>query len=89
LIRWSGGYAEELHPPQILQMGINSAFARGVAGFSGSVIQSAWLKASLANNLSKSEVFFLYTLLGLGLLGGTLFYLTRPPQQGCYSAFEQ
>jgi len=78
LIRWSSSYAEELHPPQILQMGVLPVFARAVAGFSGSLIQTAWLKTSLADNLYKSEVFGLYSLVGFSLLGVTAFLFTRP-----------
>jgi hypothetical protein len=78
LIRWSSSYAEELHPPQIFQMGVLPLFGRAVAGFSGSLIQTAWLKTSLAHNLSKSEVFLLYSVLGLALLGMTVFLFTRP-----------
>ncbi len=78
LIGWSSSYAEELHPPQIFQMGVLPVFARAVAGFSGSLIQTSWLKTSLADNLSKFEVFLLYSILGLALLGVALFLFTRP-----------
>jgi 4-amino-4-deoxy-L-arabinose transferase-like glycosyltransferase len=83
LLRWSSSYAEELHPPQILQMGVLPVFARAVAGFSGSLIQTAWLKASLTENLPKSEVFGLYSVLGLGLLGMTVFLFTRQSVRKC------
>jgi hypothetical protein len=83
LIRWSSSYAEELHPPQIFQMGMLPLFGRAVAGFSGSLIQTAWLKTSLAEDLHKSEVFGLYSILGLGLLGMTVFLFTRPSVRNC------
>ena len=78
LIRWSSSYAEELHPPQILQMGVFPVFARAIAGFSGSLIQTARLKTSLADSLSKSEVFLLYSVLGLAVLGMAVFLFTKP-----------
>jgi hypothetical protein len=89
LIRWSSSYAEELHPPQILQMGVLPVFARAVAGFSGSLIQTAWLKTSLGENLRKSEVFGLYSALGLGLLGVTVILLTRPTVRNCIFSLTQ
>ena len=78
LLRWSSSYAAELHPPEILEMGVLPLFARAIAGFSGSLVQTDALKTTLADNLEKSQVFTLYTIFGLARLAGTVWWLARP-----------
>ena len=72
LVRWSTSYAEDLHPPQIFQLGIAAVFARAIAGGSGSLIQTSQFKQYLADSLPKFEVLALYGALGL-LVGAAMF----------------
>jgi hypothetical protein len=86
LIRWSASYAEDLHPPQIFQLGLPAVFARAIAGCSGSLIQTSQFKQYLADNLPKSEVLTLYGVLGLLVVAIVFVFLFRTDTRRCLSS---
>ncbi|MGA9724074.1 MAG: hypothetical protein WBQ86_16560 [Candidatus Binatus sp.] len=86
LVRWSTSYAEDLHPPQIFHIGLPAVFARAIAGWSGSLIQTSQFKQYLADNLPKSEVLTLYGTLGLLIVAAMLVFLLRTDTRRCLSS---
>ncbi len=74
--RWTTSYAYQLHPVQALQLRISTLFARGMVGFSGSLVQSDALRQYLSDR-SPAFVLSIYGTLGIVLLTAVAVYLTR------------
>ncbi len=70
MLRWAAGYAEEIHPPQVSQLGVFTSFGRATIGVSESIVQSVSIEPMLQSWFSVKTVTAIYSGIGILLIAG-------------------